>query len=145
MSDRTVDAEDLTGDVAVEGLTHALRGASFRRYREDLDLSETFELHLCADGGVRAFRLERYPGVPLVGQELFGHPWTVSAARLRSDGSYGAAVVTGTFTARSTLQSGGRHEPIADPFEVHLEFLTGDWYLGGQLVAAGTASCGPTL
>ena len=144
MSDPTLE-QDLTGDAAVEGLNRALRGRSFRRYREDLDLSETFELHLCADGGVRGFRLERYPGVPLVGQEVFGQPWTITAARLRTDGSYGAAIVAGTFTARSTLQTGGRFEPIEDPFEFQLEFLDGDWYLGGQLVVAGSASCGPTL
>src|SRR5919106_1750086 len=46
---------DITGQQAIDQLTAEIRGGSVRRLPTSGDLSESFELHLCADGRFRYY------------------------------------------------------------------------------------------
>ncbi|MGH2761236.1 MAG: hypothetical protein ACRDL4_12730 [Thermoleophilaceae bacterium] len=134
---------DITGQQAIDQLTAELRGGMVRRFRTSGDLSESFELHLCADGRFRYYHHQSYVGFGPVATERFGSPWTVVEALVRPDGSYRGARVRGTFTVENSFNSGQR--AINEPAEALIEYQNGQWYWDKQAVQTGQASCDPTF
>ena len=136
-------AGDITGQRAIDQLTAELRGGSVRRSQTSGDLSESFELHLCADARFRYYHHQSYVGLGPSATEKLGNPWTVVEALVRGDGSYRGARVRGAFTQQRTFNSG--QQAINEPAEALIEHQNGQWYWDKQAVQTGQASCDPTL
>ena len=134
---------DITGQAAIDQLTAEIRGGSVRRSQTSGDLSESFELHLCADGRFRHYHHQSYIGVGPAATEKHGAPWTVVEALVRSDGSYRGARVRGTFTLERNFNSG--QQAISEPAEALIEFQNGQWYWDKQPVQTSDASCDPAF
>jgi len=133
---------DITGQQAIDTMTEAMRNGAVRYFRNQDDISDTFELHLCGDGQFRWYQHTSSSLGPMA-TEKYGQPWTVVEALIKADGSYRGARVQGTFTYQRRLS--GAEGQINEPAEAVIEQLNGQWYWDQEPVEVFDASCAPAF